>query len=157
MTKTGGKAIMALEARIESEFKAAMKAQDKTLVSTLRMLKAEINNLKIDENKKELTDIEIIKIVHRQVKQHKDSIEQFEKGKRQDLVDKEKKELAILNVYMPEQCSPEELKKIVEDAVRETGASSKKDMGRVIKAVMEKVKGRSDGKTVSQLVSSMLG
>lgn len=148
---------MALEARIESEFKAAMKAQDKTLVSTLRMLKAEINNLKIDENKKELTDIEIIKIVHRQVKQHKDSIEQFEKGKRQDLVDKEKKELAILNVYMPEQCSPEELKKIVEDAVRETGASSKKDMGRVIKAVMEKVKGRSDGKTVSQLVSSMLG
>ena len=147
---------MALEARIEAEFKAAMKAQDKTLVSTLRMLKAEINNLKIDENKNELADIEIIKIVHRQIKQHKDSIEQFEKGKRQDLVDKEKKELAILNVYMPEQCSPEELKKIVEDAVRETGASSKKDMGRVIKAVMEKVKGRSDGKTVSQLVSGML-
>ncbi|MCQ9207539.1 MAG: GatB/YqeY domain-containing protein [Omnitrophica bacterium] len=147
---------MALEVQIETEIKKAMKARDAIKVSTLRMLKAEMNNLKIDENKKELSDIEVIKIVRRQIKQHKDSIEQFEKGKRQDLVEKEKKELAILKNYMPEQCSPEELKKIVEEAVRETGASSKKDMGRVMKAVMEKVKGRSDGKTVSQIVSSIL-
>ena len=146
-----------LEERIESEFKAALKARDTIKVSTLRMLKADINNTKFDKNEKALSDDEIVKIIQRQVKQHKDSIEQFTKGKREDLVEKEKKELAILVAYMPEQCSPEELKKIAEETVKELGASTKKDMGRVIKAVMEKTKGRAEGKAVSQIVSGMLG
>ncbi|MGB2706164.1 MAG: GatB/YqeY domain-containing protein [Candidatus Omnitrophota bacterium] len=147
---------MSLEEKIENEFKAAMKQRDAIKVSTLRMLKADINNLKLDRNKKKLTDEEIIKIVQRQVKQHKDSIEQFEKGKREDLVEKEKKELDILLSYGPKQISDEELKKIVSEAVREVGAADKSAMGKVMKAVMEKVKGAADGKKVSRIVSGML-
>ncbi len=148
---------MSLEERIESEFKTALKQQNKIKVSTLRMLKAEINNVKLEPNKKALTDEGIVKIIQRQIKQHKDSIEQFEKGKRQDLVEKEKKELEILLGYMPEQLSEEELKKIIADTVKELEATSKAEMGKVIKAVMERVKGRAEGKKVSQIVSSMLG
>lgn len=148
---------MSLEERIENEFKAALKQRDKIKVSTLRMLKAEIINVKLDQNKKTLKDEGIIKIIQRQVKQHKDSIEQFEKGKRQDLVEKEKKELNILLSYMPEQMSEEELKKIISETVKELEATSKNEMGKVMKSVMEKVKGKADGKKVSQIVSSMLG
>ena len=134
-----------------------MKARDALKVSTIRMLKAEINNLKLTGSKKELKDEDITKIIARQVKQHKDSIEQFEKGKRDDLVEKEKKELKVLLSYLPEQCSPEKLKKIITETIKELGATSKKDMGHVMKAVMEKAKGKADGKTVSQIVSGMLG
>jgi uncharacterized protein YqeY len=148
---------MSLEERIEGEFKAALKAQDKIKLSTLRMLKADINNLKLEPNKKALTDADIVKIIQRQVKQHKDSIEQFEKGKRDDLAEKEKKELEILSGYLPEQLSEEELTKIIKDAVKELEATSKKDMGKVIKTVMERVKGKAEGKTVSRIVAAMLG
>ncbi len=148
---------MSLEERIENEFKAALKQRDKIKVSTLRMLKADIINTKLDQNKKALKDEEIVKIIQRQVKQHKDSIEQFEKGKRQDLVEKEKKELDILLNYMPEQLSEEELKKIIADTIKELEATGKGEMGKVMKSVMERVKGRADGKKVSQIVSSMLG
>lgn len=147
---------MSLEERIESEFKTALKKQEKIKLSTLRMLKADINNLKLEPNKKALTDGDIIKIIQRQVKQHKDSIEQFEKGKRQDLVEKEKEELEILLGYLPEQLSEEELKKIIAGAIKELEATSKKDMGQVIKSVMERVKGRAEGKAVSQIVSNLL-
>lgn len=147
---------MSLEEQIENKFKTALKQKDKIQVSTLRMLKAEIINIKLEQNKKALKDEEIIKIIQRQVKQHKDSIEQFEKGKRQDLAEKEKKELAILSSYMPEQLSAEELKKIIEDVIKELEATSKSEMGKVMKSVMERVKGRADGKKISQIVSSML-
>jgi len=147
---------MKLEERIEKEIKDALKAGEQIKVSTLRMLKSDINKFRLDENKKSLTEGDIIKIVKRHVKQHKDSIEQFAKGNRQDLVDKEKKELEILMAYMPEEIPASELKKIVAEVIKETGATSKKDMGRVMKQVMEKAKGRADGKTVSQLVASLL-
>jgi hypothetical protein len=148
---------MSLEERIENEFKAALKQRDKIKVSTLRMLKADIINTKLDQNKKALKDEEIVKIIQRQVKQHKDSIEQFEKGKRPDLVEKEKKELDILLSYMPEQLSLEELKKIIADTIKELEATGKGEMGKVMKSVMERVKGRADGKKVSQIVLNMLG
>ena len=147
---------MSLEERIETEFKAALKAQEKIKLSTIRMLKAEINNFKLDRNKKTLKDDEIVKIIQHQVKQHKDSIEQFKKGNRHDLVEKETKELDILLGYMPEQMSEEELKKIITETIKELEATSKKDMGKVIKAVMEKVKGKAEGKAVSQIVSGIL-
>lgn len=147
---------MSLEERIESEFKSALKKRNKISVSTLRMLKAEINNVKLDRNKKTLNDEEIVRIVRHQIKQHRDSIEQFEKGKRQDLVEKEKKELDILLCYMPEELSEEELKKIIDEVIKELKATGKKEMGKVMKAVMEKVKGTADGKKVSQLVSERL-
>ncbi|MEE9500223.1 MAG: GatB/YqeY domain-containing protein [Candidatus Omnitrophota bacterium] len=148
---------MSLEERIENEVKAALKQRDKIKVSTLRMLKADIINTKLDQNKKALKDEEIVKIIQRQVKQHKDSIEQFEKGKRPDLVEKEKKELDILLSYMPEQLSEEELKKIIADTIKELEATGKGEMGKVMKLVMERVKGRADGKKVSQIVLNMLG
>jgi len=148
---------MSLEEKIEAEVKAGMKARDKVKVSTLRMIRADIATFKLDRSKNEITDDEVVKIIRRHVRQHKDSIEQFEKGKRQDLVDIEKKELDILLGYMPKQMSEEELKKIVSEVLRETGASDKSAMGKVMKAVMEKVSGRADGKSVSRIVASMLG
>lgn len=147
---------MSLEERLENEYKSALKGGNRIKVSTLRMLKADINNVKLEQNKKTLNDEEIIKIIERQIKQHKDSIEQFEKGKRQDLVEKEKKELDILSSYMPQQLSLEELKKIIDEVIKDLGTTSKKDMGRVMKSIMEKVKGRADGNKVSQIVMSIL-
>ena len=147
---------MKLEERIESEFKTALKARDAIKVSTLRMVKAAVNNLAIEKKKNTLNDDEVMSIIERQVKQHRESIDQFAKGNRQDLVDKEKKELEILLAYMPEQLPEEEVEKIVKDTIKELGVSTKKDMGNVMKAVMAKVKGKSDGKTVSRFVSSNL-
>lgn len=142
--------------KIDNELKAAMKGKETVKVSTLRMLKAAINRALLDQNKKTLNDDEIIKIIGKQIKQHKDSIDQFEKGNRADLVEKEKKELAILLAYMPEAMPVEEITKIVEEAIKETGATEKKDMGKVMKIVMAKTKGRADGKTISQIVSGKL-
>jgi len=147
---------MKLEERIESEFKAALKAREAVKVSTLRMVKAAVNNLAIEKKKNTLNDDEILSVIEKQVKQHRESIEQFAKGNRQDLVDKEKKELEILLAYMPEQLPEEEVEKIVKDTIKKLGVSTKKDMGNVMKAVMAKVKGKADGKTVSRFVSSNL-
>lgn len=147
---------MRLEEKLENEFKAALKEKNAIKVSTLRMLKADINNLKLDKNIKDLSGEEIVRIIKRHVKQHKESIEQFEKGKREDLVEKETKELNILKGYLPEEMPEEELKKIIKDTVSELKASGKKDMGKVMKAVMQKVKGSADGKKVSEMVSGML-
>ena len=147
---------MSLEEKLEKEFKEAMKAQNSVKVSTMRMLKAEINRFLLDKNVNAPTDSDILKIVAKQIKQHKDSIEQFEKGKRLDLVEKEKQELAILKNYMPEELPEEELKKIITDTISELGATGKRDMGKVIKAVMEKTKGRAEGQIVSRMVSGML-
>ena len=147
---------MSLEEKLEKEFKEAMKAQNSVKVSTMRMLKAEINRFLLDKNVNAPTDSDILKIVAKQIKQHKDSIEHFEKGKRLDLVEKEKQELAILKNYMPEELPEEELKKIITDTISELGATGKRDMGKVIKAVMEKTKGRAEGQIVSRMVSGML-
>lgn len=147
---------MTLEKKIENEVKAALKNGDKIKVSTLRMLKADIANARLTGEKRDLKETDILKIVQRQIKQHKDSIEQFEKGKRQDLVEKEKKELLILQGYMPEQLSDQELENIISETVSELGATGKKEMGKVIKAVMEKTKGRAEGKKVSQIASGLL-
>jgi len=147
---------MTLEERIESEYKSSLKARDAVKVSTLRMLKSAINNLRLEGSKKDLYDADIVKILQRQIKQHKDSIGHFEKGKRDDLAEKEKKELAILLGYLPEQLSEDALKKIIDETIKALEATEKKDMGKVIKAVMEKVKGKAEGKVVSRVVSEML-
>lgn len=147
---------MTLEERIEKDLIPALKAHDAIKVSTLRMVKAEVNNVKIKKNKNILDDTEVQSVLSRQIKQHKDSIEQFEKGKRLDLVEKEKKELEILLSYMPKQLSEEELKSIVDATIKELGAATKKEMGSVIKSVMDKVKGQAEGKLVSKLVGEKL-
>lgn len=147
---------MTLYEKISQDMKDALRQGDAVRLSALRMLVSAIKLQEIDKNVKSLDEADIAQIVQRQIKQHKESIEQFENGKRQDLADKETKELKVLETYMPQQLSQDEVLAIVQAAVAETGAVVKADAGKVMKAVMEKVKGKADGKTVNQLVMSLL-
>jgi len=147
---------MTLEERLSEDLKEAMKAKVEVRVSTIRMLKAGIKNLAIEKKAEQLEDKDVTSIIAKQIKQHKDSIEAFTKGNRQDLVDKEKAELAILESYMPKVMSTDELKVIVKSAIEKTGAKGRADMGKVMKAAMEEAKGAADGKMLSQMVSEEL-
>jgi uncharacterized protein YqeY len=145
-----------LEEKIVNDYKEAMKARDSVKSTILSTIRAEMMNLALAKKKDKCDDSDIISIFRKQVKQHEDSIEQFTKGNRMDLVDKEKKELEILKKYLPEELSPEAIKKIVEEAIATTGAQGMKDMGKVMKEVTEKVAGKADGKTVSDMVRERL-
>jgi len=142
--------------KLQDEMKAAMKSGDKERLSTIRMLISEIKKVQIDK-KKELSDEEIIQILQRYAKQRKESIKQYTEAGREDLAQKEERELKIVQEFLPQQLSEEEIEKIVEEAISETRASSMKDMGKVMKVVMEKVKGRADGSLVSSIVKKKLG
>ena len=144
-----------LEEKINNNLKEAMKSKDSIRVSCLRMIIADIKNASIAKQE-ELKDEDIIGILQKQAKQHKESIEGFKKGDRQDLVDKESKELEIIQSYLPEELKPEEIASIVKEAIKETGAKDEKDMGKVMGAVMPKVKGRADGKLVQKEVIGQL-
>lgn len=147
---------MTLGEKIEADLKEALKSKDAIRVSTLRMLKAGMQNSAIEKRVEKLEDKDVINVISKQVKQHRESIDGFTKGGRPDLVDKEKAELAILETYMPKQLSTDELKALIKSVIEKVGAKSKADMGRVMKAVMEEVKDQADGKLVSQLVSEEL-
>jgi len=147
---------MELHRRLEDDMKAALKEGDSIKLSVLRMVVSAVKTLQIEKNVKAAEETDILQILQKQVKQHRESIEQFEKGKRQDLADKEIKELKILESYMPKQLSEEEVTAIVKEAIAETGAVAKSDMGKVMKQVMDKVKGRADGKVVNQAVMRLL-
>jgi len=136
--------------------KAAMKSGDKDTVGFTRNLHALIRKKEIDD-KVDLDDAGVQKIIQSAVKQRQDSIEQFKAGGRQDLVDKEEAELKFLMAYMPQQMSEDEVRKIVDWAVTEAKAAGPKDMGNVMKLLMPKVQGKADGKLVSQLVKERLG
>lgn len=146
---------MSLKAKIEQDLLQALKAKDAVKVSTLRMLKAAIKNKEIDL-RKELDDAQTTAILSTAVKQRKESIEQFKKGGREDLVKKEEVELALVEGYLPKSLSESEILSVVEAAIKETGAQGAKDMGKVMKAVMAKTAGRADGKVVSTLVQKKL-
>lgn len=141
-----------LEEKLQYDLREAMKAKDLLKVSVIRMLRASIGNTKIEKRVTLLEDGDIFQIITKQIKQHRDSIEAFKKGNRADLVEKESKELEILNSYLPEQLSAEEIVDIVKAVISQTGASSRADLGKVMKEVMAKVKGRADGRVVSQIV-----
>jgi len=145
-----------LEEKIFNDYKEAMKNRDTLKSSVLSFLRAAMMNLAIEKKKKNLDDNDAIAVIKKQIKQRQDSIEQFQKGNRQDLADKEIKELAILKGYLPEELNSDEIKKIIEEAVSSTGASSMKDMGRVMKEVTAKIAGRADSKLVSDLVRERL-
>ena len=145
-----------LRERIADEMRAAMKAREQTRVSTLRMLMAAMKNTQVEKGH-ELEDDEVIEVISREAKRRRESMEAFEKGGRDELVQKEGAELAILEAYLPEKLSDEELARLVDEAIAETGASSPKEMGQVMKAVMPKVKGRADGSAVSAAVRARLG
>lgn len=147
---------MGLREQIDADIKAALKSGAKDKVSALRMLSAALKNKQIDK-KRALTDEEVVETVRSLIKQRKDSIEQFAKGGRQDLVDKETSEVVVLEVYLPKQLAREEVEKIVRDAIAQTGAQSAKDMGKVMKALVPMLAGRADNKLVSELVKNALG
>lgn len=146
---------MHLSEIISNDYKEALKSGDKDRVSILRMVKAAVKNREI-EKKSSLPDDEISGILRSYVKRAHESIEQFSKAGRTDLVEKEKKELVIIQSYLPRQIAEDELKIIIKDAVIETGAAGTKDFGKVMKAVMSKTKGLADGKLVNDLVKAIL-
>lgn len=145
-----------MQETIDADTKEALKSGAKERLSTLRMLNAALKNRQI-ERRRPLTEEEVVETVRSLVKQRRDSVEQFAKGGRQDLVDKETAEIAVLEAYLPRQLSPEELDAMVKDAVARTGASGAKDMGKVMKALTPVVGGRADGKLLSELVKKTLG
>ena len=147
---------MGLREKIDTDTKEALKSGAKDKLSTLRMLNAALKNKQIDK-RRSLTEEEVFETVRSLIKQRKDSIEQFAKGGRQDLVDKETAEVAVLEVYLPQQLSREELEVMVRDAVLQTAAQGARDMGKVMKALIPVVGGRADGKLISELVKNALG
>jgi len=147
---------MSLGEQIVSDLTAAMKAQDAQRTSTLRMVKAAMMNRKIEQGN-DLTDEDVQKLLRSLVKQRRDSIEQYEKAGRQELVDKEAAEIAVIEAYLPQAASAEEIEAAVAAAVAETGATSMKDMGKVMKAAQAALAGKNaDGKQVSEAVKARL-
>jgi uncharacterized protein len=147
---------MNLKEQIIADMTVAMKAKDAARTSTLRMLKSAISYREIEKGG-ELDDEELMKLLRSQVKQRRDSVEQYEKGGRQDLVDKERAEIAVIEGYLPQAASPEEIEQAVAAAIAETGATSIKEMGAVMKAVMPRLAGKNaDGRAVSDTVKKKL-
>jgi len=149
---------MSLSERVDTELKEAMRAKDATRLGVLRMLKSALKYGAIEKAgaEGELNDADAVQVIRKQVKQRQDSIESFEKGGRPELAEKEKAELAILNSYLPQQLPPDELVKIVRETITEVGATSKAQMGAVMKALQTKIAGRADGKTLSAEVQKQL-
>jgi uncharacterized protein YqeY len=147
---------MTLEEKILLDYKEAMKNKDALRSSVLNFLRAEMINVAIAKKKKSLEDSDCISVIRKQIKQRQDSIEQFKQGNRQDLAEKEARELEILKPYLPQELSFEELEKLVDQAIALSGAQGLKDMGKVMKEVNLKVAGRAEGKLVSDTVRRKL-
>jgi uncharacterized protein YqeY len=149
---------MTLQERVDSDLKEAMRAKKTIKVGVLRMLKSALKYSAIEKSgaDADLTEAEAVQVIRKQVKQRQDSIESFEKGGRAELAAKEKEELSVLNAYLPQAMSAEELAKVVRETIAELGATSKAQMGMVMKALQTKVAGRADGKTLSAEVEKQL-
>ena len=148
---------MSLKDKLMDDMKAAMKEREsgKLRLTVIRMARAAIKNAEIAKHK-DLTDDEVIEVLAKEVKQRKDSIEEYARANRQDVVQTLKEEVAILTEYLPEQMSAEEVRKLVREAIQATGAVGPKDMGKVMGQLMPKVKGRADGKLVNEIVKEIL-
>jgi uncharacterized protein len=146
---------MTFKNKVDREMILAAKATDKIRLSALRMLKNGLHNREIDL-KRELNEAEFFQLLSGMVKQRRDSIEQFDRGGRPDLVEKEEAELKVIREFMPVQMSETELDAIIAEAIRETGAAGVRDMGKVMKILMPKVAGKADGKTVGEKVKLIL-
>ena len=142
--------------KLAADLKQSMLAKDAARTSTLRMLKSAIEYYKIEKKQESLTDADVTSVIKKQIKQRQDSIESFTKGGRTDLVTNEQAELAVLKTYLPDELSPAEVEAIVKAAIVEVGATTKTDMGKVMKAVQAKTAGRADNRLVSQLVAASL-
>lgn len=147
---------MTLEERLAQDMKSAIVARDVERLGALRLLKAAVGYAAIEKNVKELSDADFIAVVQKEVKKRRDAADQYEKAGRADLAGKERSEIHVLEAYLPPPLSPEELEELVRKAIDETGATSKKQMGAVIKAVQAAAAGRADGSTISATVGRLL-
>jgi len=145
-----------LEEKILNDYKDAMKSRDTLKSSVLSFLRADMINQATAKKKAALDDAEIIAVIKKQIKQRQDSIEQFTKGNRLEMADKEKKECEILKTYLPPELSEKQIKALIEEAITSTGAATMKDMGRLMKELTAKISGQADGKLVSELVRQRL-
>ena len=147
---------MTLLERISQEIKAAMLAKDADRLSTLRLLKSALGYVQIEKKVETLPDAEVIAVIQKEIKKRRDSVEQFTSGGRPELAAKETAEIAVLEAFLPQALSADELEQLVRSSIQELGATSKKEMGPVIKAVQAKAAGRADGKSISTLVGKLL-
>ena len=147
---------MTLQEQLSQEIKAAMIAKDADRLGTLRLLKSALGYAQIEKKTETTSDADFITLAQKEVKKRRDSIEQFEKGGRPELAAKEKQEIVVLETFLPQAMSEAELEQLVRATIQELGATGKKDMGQVIKAVQSKAAGRADGKTISGLVGKLL-
>ena len=148
---------MTLQERIDSDLKDAMRAKEAGKLAVLRGLKSALKYAAIEKSDAGLDDAAATQVIRKQVKQRQDSIESFEKGGRPELAAKEKEEMAVLNAYLPQGMSAEELSALVRETIAEVGATSRAQMGAVMKAIQTKAAGRADGKTLSAEVQRQLG
>lgn len=146
---------MTLKERLQEDLKTAMKNKDSLRLSVIRLAKAAVMNLEIARGH-QLDDTEVIEVLAKEAKQRNDAIAEYEKANRADIVDTLKKEITILREYLPAQLSESELRSIIQETITEIGATGKKEIGKVMSALMPKVKGRADGKLVNQIVNSLL-
>ncbi len=143
--------------KIAEDLKNAIREQkDPVKIGTLRMIKAEVMKAEVDQNQKEMDEAGFLQLVRTMKKQREESIVEFKKGNREDLIEKEKQEIEILNLYLPSQLSASELESMVDEAIKETGAQNVKSLGMIMKAVMAKAGGRADGKQVNALAKEKL-
>jgi uncharacterized protein YqeY len=147
---------MMIEEKILNDYKEAMKSRDGLKSTALSSLRAKFSYEAIEKKKERLDDSDCIAVIKRIIKQHQDSIEQFTKGSRLDLAEKEIQEMAVLKVYLPPEMPADEIKKFIEEAISSTGAQGMKDMGKVIKEVKSKAGDSADGKVISDLVKERL-
>ena len=147
---------MTLKERINEDMKAAMRASDKERLSTIRMAQAAIKQREVDE-RTTLDDAQVIAVIEKMVKQRRESVAQFEQGGRSDLAEKEEREIAVLQGYLPEPLSESELDAIIREAIAESGASSMKDMGKVMGLLKPQLQGRADMGSVSGMIKAKLG
>ena len=148
--------MISLKERLDQAFKKALKGQQQTVLSTLRMLKTAIRNKEV-ELKHPLSEAELLAVINSQAKQRRDSVAEYQKAGRQDLASKEEEELSVLLSFLPAQLTPEELEAEVARIIAQVGASSPKDMGKVMKTAMAELAGRADGKVVQEIVRRRLG
>ncbi len=146
---------MSLKEQIDADYKAAMKERDELRVSVLRLLRSAIHNAEI-ERRRALADDEILGVIQSEARKRQESIEAFQQGGRQDLADRERAELAILQSYLPQALTHDELVALIRETIQQVGALSVRDMGKVMGVLIPKVRGRADGREVSELVRQML-
>ena len=147
---------MTLLERLAQELKSALLARDAERLSTLRLLKSAVGYAQIERKTDTLPDAEVVAIIHKEVKKRREAVEQYDKGGRPELAAKESREITVLESFLPRPLSSEELEQLVRDAIQETGAVGRKQMGQVIKAVQAKAAGRAEGKVISEQVTKLL-